>query len=99
MSVLRGRRGGGRLFAQLPFALVMAIVVIAGLRIWMYHWRQGSALIAGALLVAAVLRAVLTSEQAGLLVVRGRVVDVLTYAGLGLVIFTLALMLGEIPFW
>lgn len=92
--VVRGSRGRKLVLEQLPFALVMAIVLAAGVRIGMYHWRQGAGLIAGALFVAAVLRGVLTSSRAGLLVVRSRVVDVVSYAGLGLLILALAIVLG-----
>lgn len=92
------QRGRNPVLAQLPFAIVIAIVVLAGLRIWMYHWRQGAALVAGALFVAAVLRAVLTNEQSGLLGIRGRAVDVLTYGGLGMVIFVVAITIGHGPF-
>ncbi|WP_091294250.1 DUF3017 domain-containing protein [Amycolatopsis xylanica] len=60
----------------------MLIVAVAALRIGQYHWRQGAALIGAALLVGAVLRAVLSDEQAGLLAIRGKAVDFLTYAGL-----------------
>ena len=86
------------MLAYLPFAIVLAIVVLAGLRIWMYHWRQGAALIAGALLVASVLRGVLTEEQTGLLAIRTRGIDVLSYGGLGLLIMFVAVTIGDGPF-
>nr|WP_233520291.1 DUF3017 domain-containing protein [Prauserella sp. PE36] len=86
-----------RLLAHLPFAVVMLLVAVAALRIGMYHWRQGAALIGGALLVAAVLRAALSDEQAGLLQIRGRAVDVLSYAGLGLLILFIALTITGGP--
>ncbi|MFF5991526.1 DUF3017 domain-containing protein [Prauserella flavalba] len=75
----------------------MLLVGVAALRIGMYHWRQGAALIGGALLVAAVLRAALSDEQAGLLRIRGRAVDVLSYAGLGLLILFIALTITGGP--
>ncbi|WP_091674006.1 DUF3017 domain-containing protein [Amycolatopsis marina] len=75
----------------------MALVAIAALRIGMYHWRQGAALIGGALLVASVLRAALTDEQAGLLSIRGRSVDILSYAGLGILILFVALTITGGP--
>jgi hypothetical protein len=83
---------------QLPFALVLAIVAVAALRIGQYHWRQGTALIGGALLVAGLLRAVLSSEQAGLLAIRGKAVDCLTYAGLATVILFLSFTITGGPF-
>lgn len=84
--------------AHLPFAVVMALVAVAALRIGMYHWRQGAALIGGALLVASVLRAALSDERAGLLRIRGRSIDVLSYAGLGVLILFVALTITGGPF-
>jgi len=92
--MLRGLRDRGLSLGQLPFVLVLVIVVLAGVRIGMYHWRQGAGLIAGALFAAAVLRGVFSTERAGLLAVRGRVVDVVSYTVLGLVILGLAIVLG-----
>jgi hypothetical protein len=70
--------------ANLPYALVLLVVVVGFLRITQSHWRQGSSLLGGALLLAALLRALLPEDQTGLIVVRrSRVVDVLTYAALG----------------
>lgn len=83
---------------QVPFALVLTLVVVAALRIWQYHWRQGAVIVGGALLVAAVFRAVLPDAKTGLLAVRGRPVDVLSYAGLGLVILFLAFTITDSPF-
>ncbi|MEU6646264.1 DUF3017 domain-containing protein [Saccharomonospora sp. NPDC046836] len=90
-----GRRR--QLLTHLPFALVLALVAIAAMRIGMYHWRQGATLIGGALLVAAVLRAALSDEQAGLLRIRGRAIDVLSYVGLGLLILFVALTITGGP--
>jgi hypothetical protein len=92
------RRGRDAVLGQLPFLLVMAIVAIAALRIGMYHWRQGAALVGGALLVAALLRAVLPDDRAGLLAIRGRPVDVLSYAGLAVLILFVAFTITGGPF-
>nr|WP_307832223.1 DUF3017 domain-containing protein [Prauserella cavernicola] len=97
MSVTTPRPDRRRLLVHLPFAVVMLLVAIAAVRIGMYHWRQGAALIGGALLVAAVLRAALSDEQAGLLQIRGRAVDVLSYAGMGLLILFVALTITGGP--
>lgn len=78
-------------FSQLPFAAVLVVVAVAALRIFQYHWREGAALIGAALLVAAVLRAVLSTEKAGLLAIRGKVVDIVTYVGLAALILFVAL--------
>ncbi|MEU3275474.1 DUF3017 domain-containing protein [Saccharomonospora sp. NPDC006951] len=86
-----------RVLTQLPFAVVIALVAVAAVRIGMYHWRQGAALIGGALLVAAVLRAALSDEQAGLLRIRSRPIDVLSYACFGLLILFVALTITGGP--
>lgn len=83
--------------AHLPFALVMAIVAVGFVRIAQYHWRQGTVLIACALLVAALLRAVLSSEQAGLIVIRGRGLDILSYTAFGAMILFVALTITKGP--
>lgn len=54
------------------------------------RWRRGSTLIGGALLLAGGLRAVLSDERAGLLAIRGRSVDVLTYTAFGLALVAVA---------
>ena len=83
---------------QVPFAIVLTLVAVAALRVAQYHWRQGAAIVAGALLVAAVFRAVLPSVRAGLLAVRGRPVDVLSYSGLGVLLLFLAFTIADNPF-
>ncbi len=94
MTVAQGN--GSR--AQLPFAAVMLIVVLGLVRIVMYHWRQGTVLIGVALLVAAVLRIVLSDQRAGLLAVRTRKVDFLLYGGFGGMIMFVALTITGGPF-
>jgi hypothetical protein len=83
---------------HLPFGLVLLIVAVAALRIGQYHWRQGAGLIGGALLVAGLLRAVLPSEHAGLLAIRGKAVDFLSYAGLATLILFLTFTITGGPF-
>lgn len=83
---------------HLAFALVLALVVAGLVRLVLYHWREGSALIAGALLLAALFRALLPDGAAGLLVVRGRPVDVLSYTALGGLMMFVALTLTGGPF-
>ena len=57
------------------------------------HWLRGVLLLAAAMVLAGVLRLLLPARQAGLLAVRGRVVDVLCYAGGGVAIVLLGLAL------
>lgn len=90
-------RASRPVLAQLPFALVLTIVAAGFVRIAQYHWREGTVLIALALLVAAVLRAALTEDKAGLLVIRGRGVDVLSYTGFAVLILSVALTITNGP--
>ncbi len=82
---------------QLGFGIVLIAVVIAMVRIVQYHWREGAAIIGVTLLLAAGLRAMLSSKRAGLLAVRGRRVDVLTYGGSGLLMLAVALTITGGP--
>ena len=81
--------GFGRwLRAEAPFVIVLAAMVVPFLYMWAApgHWRRGSGAIAGAVLLAALFRALLPSEKVGLLAVRGRARDTafLTVLGGGL---------------
>jgi hypothetical protein len=69
--------------SHLPFAMVLAVVAFGLFRIVLYHWRDGTVVIGVALFLAAALRALLRDDQAGLIMIRDRGVDVLTYAGFG----------------
>ncbi|ALG13752.1 DUF3017 domain-containing protein [Kibdelosporangium phytohabitans] len=75
-----------RLREQWPFAVVLLIVVVGLVLVLLYHWRKGTSLVGGALLVAAALRLLLPDSKAGLLAVRKRRVDILLYGGIGLMI-------------
>lgn len=83
---------------HLPFALVLAITATGFLRILMYNWREGTTLIAVALLLAGALRAALSDEQAGLIMIRSRVADVLCYATFGVLLAAVALTIKASPF-
>lgn len=76
-----------------PWALlgVLAVVVTGLVLVQLNHWRWGSGLIGAALVLAGLLRAVLPARWAGLLKVRGRVLDVSLMLGLGLGIGLLAI--------
>ncbi len=56
------------------------------------HFRRGTVLFAGGLVMAAGLRLLLPDSAAGLLVVRSRALDVLTLAFLGLGVLLAALV-------
>jgi Protein of unknown function (DUF3017) len=80
-----------RLPVNAPAVIVFAVVVVGMVRVLTQHWREGAALLGGALLLAALLRVLLPSERAGLLAIRSRPVDVLIYLAFGGVLVLLAL--------
>jgi hypothetical protein len=89
------RRG---VLVHVPFGLVLMVVLVALVRIGQAHWREGALLVGVAMVLAATLRAVLSPEAAGLLVVRGRGVDVLTYGAFGVMIILVAATIEGGPF-
>jgi len=88
----------GAVRTHLAFTLVLLVAAAGIALIVAQHWRRGAALIGGALELAALFRALLSPRRAGLLVVRGRAVDVFSYAGLGAVILFVAGTITGGPF-
>jgi hypothetical protein len=93
-----GRTGGGFRsvdLRNLPLVLVLALGTtgIAYSAAVPRHWLRGVLLLAAACGLAGLCRLLLPARQAGLLAVRGRVVDVLCYGGLAVAIVTLGLAL------
>jgi hypothetical protein len=82
---------------HLAFGLVLVVAAVGIVRIGQYHWREGAALLGAALLLAALFRTLLPDRRAGLLVVRGRPVDVLSYTGLGALVLFVALTITGGP--
>jgi hypothetical protein len=80
---------------NLPMVVVLTLAVtgIAYSAAVPVHWLRGVLLLAGALVLAGALRLLLPARQAGLLVVRSRLVDVIWYVGIGVLIVTLGLAL------
>lgn len=77
---------------QWPLALVLAVCVAGLLVVLSNHFRRGTVLFAGGLVLAAALRLVLPAPAAGLLVVRNRILDVLMLGALGLGVLLTALV-------
>ena len=92
----REERDGWR--SQVAFVLVLVVLAVGMVRIGLYHWREGAVLIGGALVLAGLFRAVLPARLIGLLAVRGRLIDVLSYAGLAALMLFVALTLTGGPF-
>lgn len=78
------------LTVHLPFLLVLGVVAVGVAFVAVDRWRRGATVLGAALLLGALARAVLSDRRAGLLAVRGKPIDVLTYAGLGLAVILLA---------
>lgn len=83
-------RAPRRWWAEWPIALVLAGVAIAMIMVAMDNFRRGSIVLSASVLLGAFLRLLLPEEDAGMLVVRSRKVDVITLGaiGIGLTIFT-----------
>lgn len=75
---------------HLPFLSVLGVVAAGVVLVLADHWRRGALLLGVALLLGALLRAVLPEARAGLLVVRNRPSDVLTFGALGAAVLVLA---------
>lgn len=73
-----------------PFALVVLVVLAAGAFVVTDRWRKGAVLLGIAMVLGAVLRAALRDNQAGLLAVRNKPVDVVTFAAFGVAVIVLA---------
>lgn len=74
-----------------PLLVVLAAVGVGAGYAVFGHWRRAALMVAGALLLAAVLRLVLPREMGGLLVVRRRWIDVTILAVLGIATAVVAL--------
>lgn len=75
-----------------PITVVLLVVTAAVIVIATGHFKRGSLLFAAGVLLAAGLRAVLPTASAGSLVVRGRLLDVLTVGVLGVAVLGLTLI-------
>lgn len=79
----------GSVVRQWPITVTLLVLGSGLLTVWLHHFRAGGYLVAAALLGAAGLRAVLPPRAAGLLVVRGRALDVGVLASLGAAVLVL----------
>ena len=75
---------------EVPVIVVFTVAAAGLLAVTQGFWRRGLLVVAGAMLLAAVLRLALPTRQAGLLAVRGKAVDVVVLASFGSAILLLA---------
>lgn len=75
---------------HLPFLLVLTLAAAGLAVVSMQHVRTGCVLVGVAALTGAALRLVLPARQAGLLVVRGRGLDVVALAGIGVAVLAMS---------
>ena len=89
--------GSSRDLKEIPFGVVLLIELAAVLSVGLapQHWLRAVAGMTAGMLVAGLLRLVLSDEQAGLLRVRRRSFDVACYWGLAVLTFAVAVALPQ----
>lgn len=75
-----------------PLVISLGVFLVGFLAVVANHWRAGSVIMAGAMLLAGGARMVLPRHVSGLLVLRRRVVDVAIMLSLGISILIFALL-------
>ncbi|RAY15070.1 DUF3017 domain-containing protein [Actinomadura craniellae] len=89
-TAAQSRGGAPHWLGQLPYVMVL-VGVGAGLTMFgLGHFRRGSALVAAAVLLGALARAVLLESQVGMLATRKKWLDVLTMVAFAVTIVTVA---------
>ena len=83
---------GGAFYLSILVAAGTALVIAAR-----SDWRLGIQILGGAILVAALLRLILASRDAGMLAVRHRIVDVALLTGAGIALIVLATNIPDMP--
>jgi hypothetical protein len=76
--------------------MLSGLVALSGLAVMTFDsWRKGVLLFAGGILLAGLLRLMLSDEAAGLLHVRRRTFDTLALLGMGIAILLLGLIVPD----
>ncbi len=75
-----------------PILIVAALIAVALVLVAASRFRRGATALSGAMLLTAILRATLSTEQMGPLAVRGQRFDVLFCGGLGLLLLWLVIV-------
>jgi hypothetical protein len=84
------------LVRQLPLLAVLVTVGSGLVLVTFEHWRRGLVVMGLALVGAALLRLLLPVRRLGFLAVRGRPVDVVLLAGMGLALTVIALAIPDL---
>ncbi len=79
------------LVRAVPITIVLAIVAFGLVLIALAYWRRGTVALAFAMLLAGLLRLVLSERVIGVLAVRGKAFDVGFYALVGAAMLALAI--------
>lgn len=96
MAEVAPRGLAARLPPRVPAAMVFLLAAAGVSRIATANWREGAALLAGSLLVAAALRIALPDDRAGVLAIRSRTADITVYTVFAVVVLVLGLTItGE----
>ena len=82
---------GRALVRAIPITIVLAIVASGLVLIALAYWRRGTVALACAMLLAGLLRLLLSERVIGVLAVRGKVFDVTFYALVGAAMLALAI--------
>ncbi|MDP9395631.1 MAG: DUF3017 domain-containing protein [Actinomycetota bacterium] len=86
-----------RWYDEWPIIGVLAGVACGLAVVAVGRFREGTVVMAVSVVLASILRAVLPERRAGLLVVRSRVIDVVTSAAMGAALLALALVVPPPP--
>jgi multisubunit Na+/H+ antiporter MnhB subunit len=86
------RTAGGAVYLCVLAATLIGLGLVA-----LGHWRPGLVLVGSSLLAGAVGRLVLRNDNAGMLGMRPKPVDLLTLTGLGAALVVLALLIPDRP--
>lgn len=78
--------------SEWPLGLSVVVAAAGLLVLWFSDWRNGVLIFSAGVLLAGVLRALLSDDAAGLLHVRGRMFDTLLLLGVGAAILVLGLV-------
>lgn len=81
-----------RRYHEAPLLLVTLVVAVGFVLVAVHHWRRGLVVIGVGVGIAAALRGVLPPRRAGLLAVRGRLLDTTVLGALAVAIVLLAII-------